>query len=73
VLGRAREIASLIAAASPSSIAHTKRLLITSAEQEVDRALERAINASATVRDTPDFREGLAAFLEKRPPKWAAH
>ena len=30
-----------------------------------------AIEASADIRATPDFREGVAAFLEKRPPKWS--
>jgi len=49
---------------------HTKHLLIASEASSVDRELEAAIEASAFVRDTPDFKEGLAAFLEKRPPKW---
>ncbi len=70
LLGRAREIASAIVAASPSSIAHTKRLLTASEVAAVDRELEAAIEASALLRGTPDFKEGLAAFLEKRPPKW---
>ena len=71
LLGRAREIASAIVAASPSSIAQTKRLLLSSELDAVDRELEAAIAASAAARATPDFKEGLAAFLEKRPPKWA--
>ena len=29
-----------------------------------------AIHANASIRDTADFREGLASFLEKRPPNW---
>jgi enoyl-CoA hydratase/carnithine racemase len=37
----------------------------------VDRELELAIAESAQIRTTPDFREGLASFLEKRPPKWS--
>jgi len=69
LLGRAREIASAIVAASPSSIAQTKRLLLSSELDAVDRELEAAIAASAAARATPDFKEGLAAFLEKRPPK----
>jgi methylglutaconyl-CoA hydratase len=72
LMGRARELASAIVAASPTSIAHTKRLLLSSHVAGVDRELEAAIAASASMRDTPDFKEGLAAFLEKRPPKWAS-
>jgi methylglutaconyl-CoA hydratase len=73
LLDRAREIASVVAAASPSSIAQTKRLLIASAAEDVDRELASAIAASAAVRRTSDFKEGLAAFLEKRAPKWTGH
>jgi methylglutaconyl-CoA hydratase len=71
LLGRAHEIASTIVAASPSSIARTKRLLLSSELEAVDRDLEAAIAASAAARATPDFKEGLVAFLERRPPKWA--
>jgi enoyl-CoA hydratase/carnithine racemase len=28
------------------------------------------MKVSAQARETPDAREGLAAFLEKRDPRW---
>ena len=34
--------------------------------------LELAVTAGAEIRSTPDFREGLAAFLEKRAPRWGS-
>jgi enoyl-CoA hydratase/carnithine racemase len=34
--------------------------------------LEQAVDANADIRSTPDFKEGIASFLEKRSPKWAA-
>ena len=67
---RAREIASEIAACSPASIRQTKRLL-THDEKAVRAELELAIEANAESRSTDDFREGIAAFLEKRSPSWA--
>jgi methylglutaconyl-CoA hydratase len=67
---RAREVAASLLAASPTSIASTKRLLLQQDEATLQVDLERAIHANAEIRATPDFREGLASFLEKRDPKW---
>ena len=36
----------------------------------MDADLERAILENARIRCTPDFKEGLASFLEKRKPVW---
>ena len=39
-------------------------------EEQLRRELELATQENAQIRATDDFREGLASFLEKRPPKW---
>ena len=70
LLDRARELASTLLANSPTSLARTKTLLSESARAELDREIELAIAANADIRSTGDFREGLAAFLEKRSPQW---
>jgi methylglutaconyl-CoA hydratase len=70
LMARAKELASSLLAASPVSILRTKRLLIDLQEAELHEELERAIRANAEIRSTADFREGLAAFLEKREPRW---
>jgi methylglutaconyl-CoA hydratase len=70
LLARAREVAETLLAASPTSLARTKKLLRDSSAAEVDADIERAIAENASIRATPDFREGLAAFLEKRKPVW---
>jgi methylglutaconyl-CoA hydratase len=70
LLARAQELANTILAASPSSITRAKHLLVSAAAAGVDHDLERAVLESARVRCTPDFKEGLAAFLEKRKPIW---
>jgi methylglutaconyl-CoA hydratase len=70
LMARANELAETILAASPSSITRAKHLLVSAAAASVDHDLERAVLESARVRCTPDFKEGLAAFLEKRKPMW---
>src|SRR5438445_3090789 len=66
----ARELAAALVAASPTSLACTKRLLCRFAEEEIDSELACAIEENARIRTTADFREGLASFLEKRRPSW---
>jgi methylglutaconyl-CoA hydratase len=70
LLDRSRELAGTLIDASPSSLSRAKRLLISSEVAGVDHDLERAILENARIRCTPDFKEGLASFLEKRKPVW---
>ncbi len=70
LMDRAREIAGLLLAASPTAIAQTKKLLLNFDRAAIRAELEVAMEASSDIRMTPDFREGVSAFLEKRPPKW---
>jgi methylglutaconyl-CoA hydratase len=67
---RARELAGTLLENSPTSLARAKRLLLAVAGPELDREIELAIRENAAMRATGDFREGLAAFLEKRKPHW---
>jgi methylglutaconyl-CoA hydratase len=70
LMARAREIAGQLIAASPTSIARTKRLLRQFDEAAIRAEIEQAIRENADIRGTLDFREGVASFLEKREPKW---
>ncbi|HET8922310.1 MAG TPA: enoyl-CoA hydratase-related protein [Candidatus Acidoferrum sp.] len=70
LVARAHELAETLIAASPSSLARSKRLLVSSAAAGIDQDLERAILENARIRCTPDFKEGLTSFLEKRKPVW---
>ena len=67
---RAREIAATLNAASPTSIASTKRLLLSYDQRAIEAELELAVRENAGIRATADFREGVSSFLEKRDPKW---
>jgi methylglutaconyl-CoA hydratase len=64
------ELARCLKANSPESIAMTKRLLAAQNKAWLDAAIEYALAANAEARTTHDFREGVAAFLEKRKPVW---
>jgi methylglutaconyl-CoA hydratase len=70
LMARAREIAGLLLAASPTAVAQTKKLLLNFDKVVIRAELEVALEANADIRATPDFREGIASFLEKRLPKW---
>ena len=70
LLERVNELAEVIIAASPSSVTRAKRLLVSAAAPSLDADLERAVLENARMRCTPDFKEGLASFLEKRKPIW---
>ncbi len=72
LMDRAREIAALLLAASPTAIALTKKLLLSFDRTAIRAELEMAIDANVESRATPDFREGVTAFLEKRAPKWGS-
>lgn len=70
LMARTHELADVLIAASPASVTRAKRLLTSAAAASIDADLERAVLENARIRCTPDFREGLASFLEKRKPNW---
>jgi methylglutaconyl-CoA hydratase len=70
LMARAHEFAGQLSAASPSSLSRAKRLLVCAESAALDADLERAVLENARIRCTPDFKEGLASFLEKRKPVW---
>ena len=50
--------------------ARTKALLNGSLNSSLESQLQREAEAFAQSASEPDFREGLAAFIEKRKPQW---
>ncbi len=65
-----QELAQTLLRNSPSSLRATKALLGEQARERLDVALDEAVEVNAALRETADFREGLASFLEKRRPVW---
>ena len=66
----ARALAQSLLQNSPEAMRTTKRLLSSRVQERLDQELQSAIAWSAKARATKDFREGVAAFLEKRKPAW---
>jgi methylglutaconyl-CoA hydratase len=67
---RVDALAKVLSANSPESIRATKQLLATQNRAWLDAAIAQAMDANAMSRETADFREGVASFLEKRKPVW---
>src|SRR5712692_9115032 len=71
LMATAKDLAATLISSSPTSLLKTKRLLTEFAAAHIDRELELAVAENAQIRSTPDFREGLSSFLEKRAPSWS--
>lgn len=67
---RMQRLADMLIANSPQAIKATKLLLAQHNKAWLDAAIAQALEANASSRETADFREGVAAFLEKRKPVW---
>ncbi|MCH2125503.1 MAG: enoyl-CoA hydratase/isomerase family protein [Pirellulaceae bacterium] len=70
VWAQAHEMAKACALSAPESLQLTKRLLNETIGEQLGTMLSAGAAASATARTTEAAAEGVAAFLEKRPPVW---
>ena len=68
---RVHALAQVLIANSPQSLRMTKQLMAAQNRIWLDAAIAAAMEVSVQARQTVDFREGVAAFLEKRKPIWA--
>ena len=70
LMNEAFALARTVLLGAPQAIAHTKKVLDelwpSSFNQELDETLLHHLSA----RDSSEAREGVAAFLEKRNPRW---
>ncbi|MET8640129.1 enoyl-CoA hydratase family protein [Streptomyces sp. NPDC004675] len=56
--------------ASPQGLAETKQLLTASVRETFDRDAAELTALSARLFSSPQAREGMTAFLERRDPAW---
>jgi 2-(1,2-epoxy-1,2-dihydrophenyl)acetyl-CoA isomerase len=67
---RAETMAASLAAGAPHALAAAKRLLHGSLETTLESHLAQEAEAIANASGSPEGAEGIAAFLEKRPPRF---
>jgi 2-(1,2-epoxy-1,2-dihydrophenyl)acetyl-CoA isomerase len=70
LVGEARSLAGRLAALSPGAVARTKQALHAAAESAFEEALELEAQLQGEAGAHPDHAEGIAAFIEKRPPRF---
>jgi enoyl-CoA hydratase len=70
LLSKVKEVARVIASKAPLSVAACKRVVLRGSEVSLEAALELETLAFGAAFATRDAREGIEAFLGKRPPKF---
>ncbi|MCX5045158.1 enoyl-CoA hydratase family protein [Aldersonia sp. NBC_00410] len=65
------ELAAELGKASPRGLAESKRLLNAAVLARFDAEAAELADRSARAFGSPDAVEGITAFLQKRPPRWA--
>lgn len=71
--GTVLDLARQLAATAPLTTKVVKRMVRHAGHQTLDQALHEAEFAVSLINDTADVREGVTAFLEKRPPHFTGH
>ncbi len=66
----ASALAASLAAGATGALGAAKRMVIEGASSSLAAALNRETIAISAAAATPDGREGIAAFVDKRPPRF---
>jgi enoyl-CoA hydratase len=70
VFGEARALAREMASKPPSVVRFGRNAFHRANALDLHRSIEDVADALAAVAEFPEAQEGLAAFVEKRPPRW---
>jgi len=69
--GYVTSVVELLRTSGPKAMSHCKKLIFNISNMEtLEQALETTARMIAEIRASEEGQEGMAAFLEKRKPKW---
>ena len=65
-----QKIVASVLQGAPGALSNSKRLMEELWSTSVREDIERALRHHMEARESPESKEGIAAFNEKRPPSW---
>lgn len=72
-LAEAEQLADRIAASAPLAVWESRAIVLAAHTKPDDELIKMTNRAFSRVMASDDTKEGLAAFIEKRPPEWQGH
>lgn len=69
-LDAARALAERITANAPLAVSESRRVVLAGTEADEETAWRLTQEANEVVHASEDLKEGVRAFIEKRPPEW---
>ncbi len=70
LLTAALELAQKALRGGPNALRKTKQLLFSMFETSFHADMQKALDTHALHQEDSEAKEGMKAFLEKRPPSW---
>jgi enoyl-CoA hydratase len=72
-LDAAIALAEQICANAPLAVRASRKVVVEATQAPDEVGWKMSMDAMADAVRSEDFREGLTAFIEKRPPRWTGH
>lgn len=70
-LDKAKELAARIEANAPVAVRESRKVVYTAMTEDEETGWSLSAKAMAIAMSSEDMKEGLTAFIEKRPPNWS--